>query len=74
VNEDLENIKYTYNTGLEMQILDNEGHPDEFKKNTEQETYDLIKALLTCKTCRGNGIRQIVCKFGRLTFVLNDVL
>jgi hypothetical protein len=24
--------KIHYNTGLEMQILDNEGHPDEFKE------------------------------------------
>jgi hypothetical protein len=34
VNEDLTKFKNTYETGLEMQVLDNNGHPDAKIENT----------------------------------------
>jgi hypothetical protein len=75
VNEDLEKYKNTYNTGLEMQILDNEGHPDgKIEKHRAGDLYDLIKS--TSEPVKPVGewnTAQIVCKFGKLTFVLNDV-
>jgi hypothetical protein len=40
----LSSIKNTYETGLEMQVLDNEGHPDgKIDKHQAGNLYDLIK-------------------------------
>ena len=43
VHEDTTQYKYTFNTGPEMQVLDNDGHPDgKIKKHRAGDLYDLI--------------------------------
>lgn len=43
VKEDTAKYQNTYNTGLEMQVLDNEGHPDaKINKHRSGDLYDLI--------------------------------
>jgi hypothetical protein len=45
VNEDSSKYKYTWNTGPEMQVLDNNGHPDgKIKKHRAGDLYDLISS------------------------------
>jgi hypothetical protein len=45
VNEDTTKYKYTWNTGPEMQVLDNNGHPDgKIKKHRAGDLYDLISS------------------------------
>jgi len=45
VNEDTAKYKETWNTGLEMQVLDNNGHPDgKIKKHRAGDLYDLISS------------------------------
>ena len=45
VNEDTSKYKYTWNTGPEMQVLDNNGHPDgKIKKHRAGDLYDLISS------------------------------
>jgi hypothetical protein len=45
VNEDTTKYKETWNTGLEMQVLDNNGHPDgKIKKHRAGDLYDLISS------------------------------
>jgi hypothetical protein len=42
INEDPIKYKNTYETGLEMQVLDNEGHPDgKIDKHRAGNLYDL---------------------------------
>ena len=43
VNEDTTKYKHPYETGPEMQVLDNDGHPDgKIKKHRAGDLYDLI--------------------------------
>ena len=43
VNEDTVKYKYTFHTGPEMQVLDNNGHPDgKIHKHRAGDLYDLI--------------------------------
>jgi hypothetical protein len=75
VNEDLTKFKNTYETGLEMQILDNEGHPDgKIEKHRAGDLYDLIKSTTEPVKPVGewNSV-DLVCKFGKLTMQLNGV-
>ncbi|MFE3848479.1 DUF1080 domain-containing protein [Flavobacterium sp. ZS1P70] len=75
VNEDLTKFKNTYETGLEMQVLDNEGHPDgKITKHRAGDLYDLIKSYSEPVKPVGewNSV-DIVCKFGKLTMLLNGV-
>jgi hypothetical protein len=75
VNEDLIKFKNTYETGLEMQVLDNEGHPDgKITKHRAGDLYDLIKSTSEPVKAVGewNSV-DIVCKFGKLTMLLNGV-
>jgi hypothetical protein len=37
INEDPIKYKNTYETGLEMQVLDNEGHPDENRQASRRK-------------------------------------
>ena len=75
VNEDLEKHPNTYSTGLEMQILDNDGHPDgKINKHQAGDLYDLIKSSKAAAKPVGEwNTAEIVCKFGKLTLVLNGV-
>lgn len=75
VNEDLSKYKNTYETGIEMQVLDNAGHPDaKIEKHRAGDLYDLIKSSSEPVKPAGewNSV-DIVCKFGKLTFQLNGV-
>ncbi|MBQ0908759.1 DUF1080 domain-containing protein [Flavobacterium sp. F-328] len=75
VNEDLTKYKNTYETGIEMQVLDNAGHPDaKIEKHRAGDLYDLIKSSSEPVKPAGewNSV-DIVCKFGKLTFQLNGV-
>ena len=75
VHEDLEKYPNTYSTGLEMQILDNDGHPDgKINKHQAGDLYDLIKSSKSAVKPVGEwNTAEIVCKFGKLTLVLNGV-
>lgn len=75
VKEDLTKFKNTYETGLEMQVLDNEGHPDgKIEKHRAGDLYDLIKSSSEPIKPVGewNSI-DLVCKFGKLTMLVNGV-
>ena len=75
VNEDLTKYKNTYETGLEMQVLDNDGHPDgKIEKHRAGDLYDLIKSTTEPVKPVGewNSV-DIVCKFGKLQMLLNGV-
>ena len=75
VNEDLPKFKNTYETGLEMQVLDNDGHPDgKIEKHRAGDLYDLIKSTTEPVKPVGewNSV-DIVCKFGKLQMLLNGV-
>ena len=75
VNEDLSKFKNTYDTGVEMQVLDNDGHPDgKIEKHRAGDLYDLIKSSSEPVKPVGewNNV-DIVCKFGKLTMMLNGV-
>lgn len=75
VKEDAKKYQNTYNTGLEMQVLDNDGHPDgKITKHRAGDLYDLIKSSSEPVKPVGewNSV-DIVCKYGKLTMLLNGV-
>lgn len=76
VNEDLEKHPNTYNTGLEMQVLDNDGHPDgKITKHRAGDLYDLIKSSSEPVKPVGEwNTADVVCKNGKLSLVLNGVI
>jgi hypothetical protein len=73
VNEDTAKYKYAWMTGPEMQVLDNEGHPDsKIIKHRAGDLYDLI----SCKKETVNKAGQwnqaeIISNKGKLDFYLN---
>jgi hypothetical protein len=75
INEDPKKYSNTYSTGLEMQVLDNDGHPDgKIVKHRAGNLYDLIASSSEPVKLVGewNSV-DIVSKNGKLTFVLNGV-
>jgi len=72
-----EDPKYnqTYNTGLEMQVLDNEGHPDgKITKHRAGDLYDLVKSTSEPVKPVGEWNKvKVVSKNGKLEFTLNGV-
>lgn len=68
-------VKYhaTYNTGLEMQVLDNDGHPDgKIIKHRAGDLYDLISCSKeTVKPVGEWNMAEIVSKDGNLKLFLN---
>lgn len=76
VNEDPKKYKNTYETGLEMQVLDNDGHPDgKIPKHRAGDLYDLIKSSSEpVKTVGEWNTAEVVCKNGKLSLVLNGVI
>jgi len=76
VNDNPEKYHATYETGLEMQVLDNDGHPDgKITKHRAGDLYDLIKS--TSEPVKPVGewnTAEIVSKNGKLTLVLNGVI
>lgn len=73
VHEDTLKYKTTYNSGLEMQILDNEGHPDgKIMKHRAGDLYDLLKVTReTVKPVGEWNQAEIISDHGDLRFFLN---
>jgi hypothetical protein len=74
VHEDPKQYPDTYNTGPEMQILDNEHHPDGKNfKHRAGDLYDLIPCKIqTVKPVGTWNKVEIRLKSGKLQFFLND--
>ncbi len=73
VHEDTTQYANTYETGPEMQILDNEGHPDgKIFKHRAGDLYDLIPCLRQTVKAVGEWNQvEIRVKNGKLKFTLN---
>jgi Domain of Unknown Function (DUF1080) len=75
VNEDTAKFKHPYESGPEMQVLDNNGHPDaKIIKHRAGDLYDLISCSKeTVKPAGEWNLAEIVCNNGKLDFYLNGV-
>ena len=75
IHEDPKKYKNTYETGLEMQVLDNEGHPDgKIAKHRAGNLYDLIKSdMEPVKTVGEWNTAEIISKNGELSLILNGI-
>jgi Domain of Unknown Function (DUF1080) len=64
-----------YNTGPEMQVLDNAGHPDgKIFKHRAGNLYDLVPSIKESVNPYGQwNHAEIICKGGQLTMILNGV-
>ncbi len=73
VHEDTTQFKNTYNTGPEMQVLDNNGHPDaKINKHRAGDLYDLIASSEeTVKPAGEWNLAEIISDNGKLDFKLN---
>jgi hypothetical protein len=72
IKEDSTLYKNTYNTGLEMQVLDNNGHPDaKIIKHRAGDLYDLISSSGTVKPVGEWNQAEIMVKDGKLDLFLN---
>lgn len=73
VKEDTTLYKYPWQTGPEMQVLDNNGHPDaKIPKHRAGDLYDLIACEQeTVKPAGEWNLAEIKCKNGLLEFWLN---
>jgi hypothetical protein len=75
VNEDKAKYRATYETGLEMQVIDNDGHPDaKIPKHRAGDLYDLVASSLEPVKAVGEWNRaEIISNKGKLDFYLNGV-
>lgn len=75
VHEDTTKYKETYRTGPEMQVLDNDGHPDgKILKHRAGDLYDLIKSSSEPVKPVGEWNQaEIVCNNGKLDLWLNGI-
>jgi hypothetical protein len=73
VHEDKSTYRNTYQTGPEMQVLDNNGHPDaKIIKHRAGDLYDLISGSPeTVKPAGEWNTAEIISKNGKLDFYLN---
>src|SRR3954469_25139050 len=73
VQEDTTKYKYTWNTGPEMQVLDNNGHPDaKIIKHRAGDLYDLISSSTeTVKPAGQWNEAEIKLNQGKLELFLN---
>lgn len=73
VHEDSAKYKYTWETGPEMQVVDNEGHPDgKIIKHKAGDLYDLIScSKITVKPAGEWNIAEIKSLNGKLELYLN---
>ena len=73
VNEDVEKYPHPYLTGPEMQVLDNNGHPDaKIFKHRAGDLYDLIASSTeTAKPFGEWNKAEIILNKGQLQFFLN---
>lgn len=74
VHDDKAKYPDTYNTGLEMQVLDNDGHEDgKINKHRAGDLYDLIASSTEPVKPVGQWNKaEIVSKGGKLDLYLND--
>jgi len=75
VNENAAKYKNTYETGLEMQVLDNDGHPDgKITKHRAGDLYDLIQSKSEPVKPVGEWNKaEIISLNGKLTLILNGI-
>ena len=75
IHEDPKKYKNTYETGLEMQVLDNDGHPDgKIDKHRAGNLYDLIKNEIEPVKAVGQwNTAEVICNKGKLTLILNGI-
>jgi len=75
IHEDPVKYRDTYNTGLEMQVLDNEGHGDgKIHKHRAGDLYDLIASSEEPVKPVGEwNLAEIIVNNGKLDFYLNGV-
>ena len=73
IHEDTTQYKYPWNTGPEMQVLDNAGHPDaKIHKHRAGDLYDLIASSTeTVKPANEWNLAEIISNNGKLDFKLN---
>jgi hypothetical protein len=73
VHEDTALYKASYFTGLEMQVLDNDGHPDgKYYKHRAGDLYDLVASSKeTVKPVGEWNQSEIICNRGSLKLYLN---
>ena len=73
IHEDSIQNKYAWNTGPEMQVLDNNGHPDaKIIKHRAGDLYDLISSSKeTVKPAGEWNLAEIVVNNNQLKFFLN---
>jgi hypothetical protein len=75
VHEDLSKYGASYNTGPEMQVLDNDGHPDgKINKHRAGDLYDLIASSSEPVKPVGEWNEvEIISNNGKLDFKMNGV-
>ncbi len=75
VHEEPAKYKQTYSTGPEMQVLDNDGHPDgKITKHRAGDLYDLVKSSSEPVKRVGEwNLAEIISNNGKLEFKLNGV-
>lgn len=72
VHEDPAKYEHTWQTGPEMQVVDNEGHPDgRIEKHKAGDLYDLISARGTAKPAGEWNMVEIKSLNGQLDLFLN---
>lgn len=73
IHEDTAKYKWPWETGPEMQVLDNAGHPDsKITKHRAGDLYDLISSSQeTVKPAGEWNLAEIKCLNGKLDFFLN---
>ena len=73
VQEDPANFSEPYMTGPEMQVLDNDGHPDgKYTKHRAGDLYDLLSCSKeTVKPVGEWNLAEIKCEKGKLDMYLN---
>lgn len=72
IKEDSAKYQYPWYTGPEMQVLDNNGHPDaKIVKHRAGDLYDLIVSKETVKAADEWNHAEIVADKGSLKFYLN---
>ncbi|MCO6461718.1 MAG: DUF1080 domain-containing protein [Saprospiraceae bacterium] len=76
VHEDPKVYPNSYETGPEMQVLDNEGHPDaKIIKHRAGDLYDLISCRKEVVKPYGQWNKaEIIADHGKLTFKLNGIV
>jgi hypothetical protein len=75
IHEDPTKYKQTYLTGPEMQVIDNEGHPDgKITKHRAGDLYDMVKSKTEPVKPVGEwNLAEIISNKGKLTLKLNGV-